>query len=252
MTKTNWTKKYLLGTVDGENIFLSAPSWDCGWYWGFGYLGNENCHYHLDGIGKYENVNFHDALLKHFDAGTHIFKHEGLTWTFCELVRTAYSLKETAETLGRGGSHYTTNPCAELIKNPEEVKRINEKVLPAIFDEIEKTIIALKNHIAFLSDKTGAGFIVTDGYYNLTLALMTWDETQKYIAWQKQGGFDVSKIKIGKIKIGAEFKSGRGNDLVKYYDLETGDCRVLLCNKMFTDEANAAFEKKIFEYRKGA
>jgi hypothetical protein len=30
---------YLLGkTTDGELIWLEAPSWDCGWYWGFGYV----------------------------------------------------------------------------------------------------------------------------------------------------------------------------------------------------------------------
>lgn len=62
-------------------------------------------------------------------------------WTICELFKTAYALKETAEVLGRGGSHYTTNPCAELIKNVDEVKRINEVVLPQIFEEIYKILI---------------------------------------------------------------------------------------------------------------
>mgnify|MGYP003385921337 FL=1 len=249
--KTNWTKEYTLGKVDGANIRLSAPSWDCGWYWGFGYLGNKNCHYHLSGLGKGENINFKDALAKHFDAGTSIFKHDGLTWTFCELVQTAYSLKETAETLGRGGSHYTTNPLAELIKNPAEVERINKEVLPAIFDAIEQTLKALQEHNEFLASTAGA-FIVTDGHYNLTLDLMTWEQVQDYIAHQKRGGFDVSKIKLGKIKRGDVFKTGKGNDLVKYYDLETGDCRVMLCNSIFTKEANEAFEAKIFEYRKAA
>ena len=59
-------------------------------------------------------------------------------WKFCELVLTAYALKETAEVLGRGGSHMTENPCADIIKNKDEVKRINEIVLPAIFNQIEK------------------------------------------------------------------------------------------------------------------
>ena len=59
-------------------------------------------------------------------------------WLFCELAQTAYSLKETAEVLGRGGSHYTDNPCKEIVKNQVEVERLNQEVLPAIFAEISK------------------------------------------------------------------------------------------------------------------
>ena len=47
---------YLLGRKDGENFWLEAPSWDCGWYWGFGYVEtytNNRClekskHTHID------------------------------------------------------------------------------------------------------------------------------------------------------------------------------------------------------------
>lgn len=57
--------------------------------------------------------------------------------------------------MGRGGSHYTTNPLKELIKNEEEVKRINEVVLPAIFLEIEKCFITeeQKEKLKSLRDK---------------------------------------------------------------------------------------------------
>ena len=41
----------------------------------------------------------------------------------------------------KGGSHYTTNPCRDIIINSEEVKRINEVVLPALFKEV-KTILS--------------------------------------------------------------------------------------------------------------
>ena len=41
-------KEYLLGTDEyGIKYWLESESWDCNWYWGFGYLGNKNCHYHL-------------------------------------------------------------------------------------------------------------------------------------------------------------------------------------------------------------
>ena len=102
-------------------------------------LGNKDEHYHLSGFaseggfGKVRNINMYDALEQDYDLNPKIEKH---LWDFCELVKTAYVLKETAEVLGRGGSHYTKNPCASVIKNPDEVKRINEVVLPSIFEQL--------------------------------------------------------------------------------------------------------------------
>lgn len=136
MKATKFTSKVLLGKVDNENIYLSPPSWNCSWYWGFGYLGNKGCYYHVDGLNRYENINLFDAFKKHFDKGTFIVKSDKDLWTLCELFETFYTLKETAEVLGRGGSYYTTNPCKDLIVNQDEVNRINEVILPAIFDEI--------------------------------------------------------------------------------------------------------------------
>lgn len=144
------TQKHYIWTNEWERIYLSAPSWDCGWYWGFWYLGNRNCHYHLNGLTKietyntekkvfeYEFVNLYDWIKKHF---TDLQITDKKLRTFCELVSSAYKLKETAEVLGRGGSHYTNNPCQDIIKNEAEAKRINEVVLPAIFLEIEKCFI---------------------------------------------------------------------------------------------------------------
>lgn len=133
---TSWTKRFLIGSVDNKNIYLSAPSWDCEWYWGFGYLGNKDCHYHLSSM--YSETNMYDALKKHF--GDSLTINEDKLWTFCELVRTAYCLKEAAEVIGRGGSHYANNPCADIIKNESETKRINQVVLPAIFDTINSLL----------------------------------------------------------------------------------------------------------------
>ena len=131
--------KILLGYNNDKPIYLSPPSWDCGWYWGFGYLGNKNCHYHLSGLNDGKNQNMFDALKEHF-GDSFILKNDSDVWTFCELVKTAYTLKECAEVLGRGGSHYTTNPCKDLIINTDEVTRINNVVLPQIFEEIYKLL----------------------------------------------------------------------------------------------------------------
>lgn len=135
MTNTHTFKdKFKMGIIDGDTIYLSAPYWVCGWYWSFGYLGNYNCHYPIDGINKDKNL--FDALREHFGDSLTI-KEDSDLWTFCELVKTCYSLKETAEVLELGGSHYTKNPVSGLIQNKEEVKRINEIVIPAIFSQIE-------------------------------------------------------------------------------------------------------------------
>ena len=83
------------------------------------------------------NISLRDALLEDYELNPNI---EDNLWEFCELVKTAYTLKETSEVLGRGGSNMNTNPLTEVIKNQEEVKRINTIVLPAIFDKIQQIL----------------------------------------------------------------------------------------------------------------
>lgn len=131
--------KFYLGTVGNERIYLYVPSWECDWYWGFGYLGNRNCHYHLNGIGKYENINFHDAMLKHF--GESLVLKDTALWQFCEIVLTIYTLKEAAEVLGRGGSHMTMNPDKQLLCVPDTVAHINQVLIPAQIASMYKILI---------------------------------------------------------------------------------------------------------------
>lgn len=135
--KERFGTHYLLGKDGtGKKHYLKKASWDCGWYWGFGYIHtferyDIGCHYHFDSLEK--NGNIYDNFKKTFVDSV---LTDSELWKLCELMKTFYNLKTAAEVLGRGGSHYTTNPCAELIKNADEVKRINEIVLPTIFDEI--------------------------------------------------------------------------------------------------------------------
>lgn len=137
---------FLLGKdKEGTKYWLEAASWDCGWYWGFGYVEtytNNNCphiakdiesHQHFDGLFFNKNKNGYDAFKEFFAEYTITDKE---LWKLLELMKTFYALKETAEVLSRGGAHYTSNPCSEIIKNDAEVNRINKTVLPAIFNEI--------------------------------------------------------------------------------------------------------------------
>ena len=126
-------KRYL-GKLDGEKVWLAPPSWDCEWYWGYGYIQNNNLHTHFSMLDT--NDNLYTAIEKRFN-GTFVLKDRNL-WTFCELMKTFYYLKDIADLYRSGDSHYTTNPLAEDIKNLEEYKRINENLLPKIFLEIDK------------------------------------------------------------------------------------------------------------------
>ena len=135
----DYPEQVYLGMYDDEDVYLARPSWDCGWCWGFGYVQNKNLHTHLSSMCKVDGrtVNLWDGLTHHIKAGkVHAMHVRNKLWTFCEVVQTIYHLRETAEVLGRGGSHYSTNPCADLIKNPDEVKRINEVLIPKLIDEM--------------------------------------------------------------------------------------------------------------------
>ena len=135
--KERFGTHYLLGIdAEGKKHYLEKASWDCGWYWGFGYIHTFTSRdfgmcYHFDGFEKKSNM--YDGFKKAF---TDSVLTDSELWKLCELMKTFYVLKNTAEVLGRGGANYTTNPCSEIIKNTDEVKRINEIVLPAIFEEI--------------------------------------------------------------------------------------------------------------------
>jgi hypothetical protein len=131
-------KRYYFGKQkDGERIYLSTPSWDCDWYWGFGYLGNSNCHYHLDGYANGRNIHMRDALLADYDLSPKIEKN---LWEFCELALSAYTLKEAAEFFHKGGAGCTRNPLQGMMKDVELEKRINEELLPSLFIEMDKLL----------------------------------------------------------------------------------------------------------------
>lgn len=157
---------YLIGTDNnGNRVWLEKPSWDGGWYWGFGYLqtmqGNRepsyardiDCHTHWDSCVSESRKNAYDWFIETFgkpttdlcgyptkaDKDTRMCRFtDKQVWRLCELMATAYTLRKAAEVIGRGKSNYGENPCVEFIKNIREAKRINSKVLPAIFAEIGK------------------------------------------------------------------------------------------------------------------
>lgn len=112
-----------------EPIYLSKHSWDCGWYWGFGYLGNNNCSFHFESYLKGDKYKVTDHL------SDSIFTQDDW-WILRDLFIQAYALKKAAEVYQYGG-HQTSEPgITDLIKNPDKAKELNtdlEKVLNQIW-----------------------------------------------------------------------------------------------------------------------
>ena len=123
-------KIYLGNNTQYGRLYLSKHSWDCGWYWGFGYIGNSRLHMHIDSLinGEYD-VN------KIFDGSTGITQDQW--WIIRDLFRQAYALK-CAAFVYRHGGHQTTKPgITDCIKNLEMAALINkdlEIVLNKVWD----------------------------------------------------------------------------------------------------------------------
>ena len=106
-----------LGTYDNEVIYLTKHTWDCDWYWEMGYVGNKNCHFHIDSLitGEYE-VN-------------KIFSETWITqttwWVIRDLFKQAYSLKEAAATYRYGGHQSTRPGITDILKCQSKADILN-------------------------------------------------------------------------------------------------------------------------------
>jgi hypothetical protein len=131
---------YLLGAdKDGVKYWLESPSWDCGWYWGFGYIktytNNDNpasskditSHQHADNFLEWAiDWNGKERIL----VDTTFSKEEA--WELSELFERFYILKKTAELFGRGNAHITETQRVPSIKRPELAEGINKVLIPQI------------------------------------------------------------------------------------------------------------------------
>lgn len=120
---------YLLGIdSEGQNVWLEAPSWDCGWYWGFGY------------VERYTN-NRQPSMSKDIQSHTHIdseFMKNGIINVNEGLARTVYTKEQGIVLNGLFTKFYALRKHAE--KNKEKAKKINEVEIPAITGKIIKIL----------------------------------------------------------------------------------------------------------------
>jgi len=149
---------YLIGQdAQGINYWLEAPSWDCGWYWGFGYIETYtnnrrpeasrdiNSHEHWSGfVGqqyKYDFNSHHEVKGEfiHSIKESPRFADTVLTdkesWELSDLMSRFYALREMADILHSGTGHLTSN-TEHKTKNDEFRKWINEVELPDLFRRV--------------------------------------------------------------------------------------------------------------------
>ena len=86
---------YFLGTdEDGEKYWLEEPSWDCGWYWGFGYIET----YTKNGRDIQSHQHANNFYSKWCET---ILKSKSFSddekWALCELFANFYTLQKLAE-----------------------------------------------------------------------------------------------------------------------------------------------------------
>ncbi len=151
-------KVYLLGKrKGGELIWLEEAKWDCGWYWGFGYIeeytNNQHpelsrdimSHSHWSGlVGKQE---YYDHEKGCFRLGSGYIAHlndspdivetvltDGESWELADLMQTFYTLKKTASIYHSGNSHLTSTTID--LKSQGQGDHINNELLPQVFKRI--------------------------------------------------------------------------------------------------------------------
>lgn len=150
-TINKFGKHYLLGVnKDGEHVYLEKESWDCGWYWGFGYLHtftndrqperskDISMHDHFDSLFLNKNVSAYDLINSYFESMT-VSSSE--LYELIDLMMTAYALKKSAELFRHGYSWQTEKAKIEGLKDEALENRINKGLLPQVFERIE-TLLA--------------------------------------------------------------------------------------------------------------
>lgn len=158
---------YLLGRFkDGHTFWLEEPSWDYGWYWGFGYVKTYTrkagppakdiqSHQHYQGLCLSKSERW-DYEKRCFVPGPYIYilsDHPDVDacaltkeeqWRLSDLMSMAYTLKKAAEVYHHGNAYLTTHNLTPELKQPDREKTINEVELPAIFAAVRKLLTPLE------------------------------------------------------------------------------------------------------------
>lgn len=122
----------------GSAVYLSKHEWQCGWYWAFGWLGNNSCHFHFDSLITGHGTPYEASALFTSPAVS-----DSDWWVIRDLFKQAYALKETAEVYRHGGHQTTRKGLTDVIKDLDKAKVINadlEIVLNTLWDFIVEAV----------------------------------------------------------------------------------------------------------------
>lgn len=163
--KTMTSKKTLLGYTKAhrEAVFLYDFSWDCGWYWGGGYIGNRNFHAHFNGafldvvdVRGHCLGNFKSPWDKRDDGivvqnGASVWEDIGFFldevpvhiaenwWRIKDLYKQFYVLKAAAEVFAYGG-HLTSSGRKPEELVPEMAAAINKHIQMVIIPAVREIV----------------------------------------------------------------------------------------------------------------
>lgn len=131
-------EKIYIGRIDNESIYLSKHSWNCGWYWGFGYVGNNNLHFHISSLinekddkGKYPEYEVNQVFQNSIAFNSPVFTQKQW-WVIRDLFIQAYALKKSAEVFRYGGHQTTLTGVTDILKDTT----INEIITEELFKEV--------------------------------------------------------------------------------------------------------------------
>lgn len=131
--------KILLFKKDNNRYYLRKPTFDCGWYWGLGYLATgRGSHLHFDSYFK--DKLFCDAWVDFDD--TPFTKDEAYIIT--DYMRQLYTLRKTADMYHLSNTHITSN--AKVLEqfagqNIAEYKRICNVLIPTVWNALVDVLL---------------------------------------------------------------------------------------------------------------
>ena len=141
-------KVWLLGKdKDGINYWLEEPSWDCGWYYGFGFVETYthntrpdlardiDSHQHFDSLFL-NGPKCSKDMFKEFFAETPLSDDE--IWELVDYMKTFYTLKSVAELFKHVYSWQTSKAKIDRLQSDEQNDLVNKVWLPEVFKRIEK------------------------------------------------------------------------------------------------------------------
>lgn len=125
--------RVLLGTLKEDNTtcYLTKHKWDCDWYWGLGYIDNNNYHTRFDSTF----LKVKPKLASEVFSTTNISDSDW--WIVRDLFIQAYALKKVAEVYVYGGHQTYEAGTTDIIKDVDMCTRLNrdlEKVLDTLWD----------------------------------------------------------------------------------------------------------------------